>query len=355
MIPGSNVAFNQYQVEQQLSAEEEKALLQSVVIYPITPQLIDTLYAQHADTMRAKNQHKKSFSTNAKGYRYLVAPGDILQVSIWNQPELQNSGDSDQAGIRVDANGNIYFPFVGNLHVAGKTIAQIRQALTRRLATYIKDPQVDVAIASFQGQKAYITGEVRKPGIQPISNLPLTVLDAINQAGGVTERAVWNEVTLNRSGVDVHIPLQKLLQDGDLSYNYLLKNGDVLHIPRNDKYQVILMGEVGKQQNIPLGRYGMTLMEALGQVGGLDAYRADATGIFVIRNHQSATPTDNQIADVYQLDMRDALALALGNKFELKAGDIVYVTTVPIARWNRVISNLMPSVTGLNNLDKLVR
>lgn len=356
-VPGSNISVSSEQVINPLTEEEERELLQSISVYRITPQLLHQMAEDKLrDEIEVEQVHAR-LATNVKGYQYKISSGDVLNISLWGQPEIRSS---DQGGITaiVSDSGEIYFPYVGNAQVAGKTISQVRNMLINRLSNYIRNPQLDVAIASYKSKKIYVTGEVAQPGVQPITNTPLTVLDAVNLAGGLTDHALWNEVVLNRDGQKYAIPMRKLLQQGDLAYNYLLQDGDILHIPRNDKYQVMMMGEVVKPQNIPLGRYGTTLTEALGSVGGINEFQADATGVFVIRSGQdqgkSAAFAEPHIADVYQLDMRDATALALGNQFELQAGDIIYVTAVPIARWNRVLNNILPSVNGLNNINRLV-
>ncbi|NQZ31775.1 MAG: polysaccharide biosynthesis/export family protein [Oceanospirillaceae bacterium] len=290
------------------------------------------------------------FSPDNSHYQYKIGIADVLAVGVWDHPELtiaaglQRTSQFD--GFRVQSDGTFNFAYASNLKAAGQTINQIRHSLIGRLSRVIEKPQVDVKVIGFNSQKVYVTGEIKRPGIFPITDVPLTLIDAINLAGGLTEKANWRSLTFSRDHKSETIRLDNFYRNGDVSQNRLLKHGDVIHVERNDTEKVFVLGDIQSPGTIEVSRYGLTLAEALTESGGINEHTANANGIFVFRMHDKLE--EGVLVDVYQLYAKNVTAFILADQFQLQPHDIVYVTTAPLARWNRLISQLIPTVDDAN-------
>lgn len=347
IIPGSHYeGIESNEKTQNLEQELEK----------VNIQLIDSaLITQQKKARTTAKPISSLVGVNTRDYQYKLGVGDVVTVGVWDHPELtipagtQRTAEFD--GFKVQEDGTVTYAYASNIPAAGHTISELRKDLVTRLARVIENPQVDVKIVSFKSQKAYVTGEVKQPGVYPVTDTPLTLIDAINQAGGLTEAADWRTVTFTRGDKTEVIKLEDFYANGDISQNRLLQHGDIVHVNRNDKQKVFVLGDVNKAGSVKLNRYGLNLAEALSDSGGLNEGTADANGIFVLR--KSNVEQTGVIADVYQLHAKNIAALVLAEQFELQPHDIVYVTSAPLARWNRVISLLLPSIATIDSVDDI--
>ncbi|WP_417615576.1 polysaccharide export protein [Oceanisphaera sp.] len=349
VIPGSHFS-NSYGTVVDQYHDQSDDLSELIDIYPITAGSVAAMPVAKPVVPASD----KTLRDQIAEYDYLVGPGDVLSVTVWDHPELTTPAgqyrSSEEAGNWVHTDGTMFYPYIGNIQVAGLKVSEVRDLISKRLARYVESPQVDVTIAAFRSKWVYVTGEVENPGTLPITNIPLTLVDAVSKAGGVTEHADWQTVVLNRGEQTYRFSLRDLYKDGDVSQNMLLQPNDVININRNDDSKVFVLGEVGKQQTLPMGRNGKTLAEALADAEGISQVTANATGIFVFRR---APQESGRIADVYQLNAKNAAALVLADSFRLQERDIVYVTAAPVSRWNRVIGQLLPTLSGLNTGSRL--
>ncbi|MEZ9835242.1 polysaccharide export protein [Vibrio breoganii] len=384
-VPGSHLSTSgknvqKTEIDQSKMSDEERANtpVEQVNVYPLTFRFVSELkqYSLQSSTATPNTELEAKIAN----YDYIVGIGDILNITVWDHPELTIPSGSyrsaEEAGHWVRNDGTIYYPYIGFVHVAGKNVTQIRHEIATRLARYIESPQVDVNIAGFRSQRAYVTGEVDSPMQLPITNVAMTLLDAVNMAGGLDTDADWRNVTVSRNGKKETVSLYALMFEGDLSQNRLLQNGDIIHIPRNDTQKVFVLGDAKSPSMLKIDRAGMTLTEAITEAGGINELSADATGIFVIRSAERDDKNDpyldmvqnrpenkpekvqeqpvKVISNVYVLNVKDAANYMLGTEFELQASDVVYVTAAPIERYNRVIRQLLPTVSAVDQTTSAI-
>jgi len=292
-------------------------------------------------------------------YQYRIGPGDIINVVVWGHPELSNPMGQTQniegQARLVREDGTFFFPFIGVVQAAGRTVEEIRSGVARGLDRYVTDPQVDVRVVSYRSQKVYITGEVRQPGILPVTDQPLTILDAINQAGGFNEVADRRRAVLTRGEREVDLDILELYATG--RGNLLLQDRDVLFIPDNAPNKVFMMGEVAQQMSVPLHDGRLTLAEAISGAGGFDLTVADTRNVYVLRGGEAFETPDGARAirpEIYHLDARSGTALLLAEAFHLEPRDIIYVSSTGVVRFNRVIQQILPTIQTIWQTDRII-
>lgn len=285
-------------------------------------------------------------------YEYRIGSQDILNIVVWEHPELTipegGQRPIEQAGHRVDQDGYIFFPYVGKIMVRGLTSEELRQLLTESLSQYIKDPQISVRIANFNSQIVYVTGEVVKQGMYSLSDKPIHVVEIINMAGGATELADLENVTVVRGRVTRKIDVYAILQQGDIGHDIYIADGDIINIPSLKRKPIYLIGELAKPGTVFYQSGGINLADAISERGGLDQTSASDSDVFVIRQI-----AQNKAA-AYRIDMSSPSSLLLATQFNLYPNDIVYVATADVTRWNRVLNQLiLPTAQTIWTLDRI--
>ena len=163
---------------------------------------------------------------------YLIGVDDIVQVSVWRNPELGIT-------VPVRPDGKISVPLVGDVAAGGRTPAEVAGDIQQKLADYVRDPQVAVILTELRSHeylsRVRVTGAVRQPISIPYRQ-GMTVLDAVLAAGGINEFAAPDRSDLFRKNKDdtnatYPVRLDRILNRGDLSTNYTVAPGDVIVIP----------------------------------------------------------------------------------------------------------------------------
>ena len=349
--------------------ENNETILKKLNIKTINAQLIVDLekdinnrslgpdnVANHYFDYRIGSNTIKGVPAKEDYSQYRVGARDVLTITVWGHPELTIPAgefrNAEAAGNVVGEDGTIFYPFAGVVQAEGRTVEEIRDELFEELSKYIENVQLDVRVAAYRSQRAYIVGEVAQPGIQTVTDIPLTVLEAINNAGGVTADADLRNITLTRDDKTYSINLLSLYEGGDTSQNVLLRQGDVLNVPDNMFNKVFVLGEttlgrgfgIGRARDLIMNKGRLTLTEALSQGGGIDQETSDAARIFVFR-------TGLGKSEIFHLDAKSPDAFLLAERFPLQPRDVIFVDRAEGIRWNQIIAQIQPTITLLNAFD----
>ena len=284
---------------------------------------------------------------------YRIGPLDMVQVVVWEHPELTSPmGQYQPAGQKVTTDGKLFYPYAGEIQAAGLTAQELRAEITKRLSDKIlNDPQVDVRVTGYHSRKAFVTGAVNRPGVVRFDENPMTISDLIANVGGFNEKSDPSFVQLRRGEKVYNIDYVRAFKENIAIDRILVKPGDQLFVPMKADMErdrkVYVLGEVNRNSVVRMDNY-LTLAEALAAAGGVNALNASPKDIYVIRN------TSQEKIDIYQLDAKNAMALAMADRFELNPRDIVYVDASGIATWNRLISLISPTISAVKVTSEVI-
>lgn len=308
------------------------------------------LDASNIDTFsKPARGHSSSKIPSGSGWDYKVGVGDTLSVIVFDHPELTMPAgpqrSAEESGFRVQKDGTFFYPFIGQVQAQGKAPEDIRADVTTRLAEYVPSPQLEVRVAAFNSQSVVVGGEVKAPNRQPLTTIPLTLIEAITSAGGLTPEGDARKVSIQRGHTRYIVDLDGYLSQGIGSNNPVLRSGDVVNVPLRHAEEAYLLGQVKKPNVIDLSKEPVTLTQAITRQGGIDEVRADARGVFVFRNRKPG------IITVFQLETNNPTGMLLGTRFVLEPEDVIYIVRSPLQRWNDTITSLLPSVQAKRTVD----
>jgi polysaccharide export outer membrane protein len=158
---------------------------------------------------------------------YWIKPGDVLRISVWGEPELQDT-------VLVTPDGTFSFPLVGHVNAEEKTAAELQEIVSQRLKKFISEPAVSVALQEIHGNAIYVLGQVNSPGVFVLTRA-VDVMQALSMAGGATPFAALNDILILRRGESGQVALpfrySEVSKGRNLTQNIRLESGDVLVVP----------------------------------------------------------------------------------------------------------------------------
>lgn len=271
-------------------------------------------------------------------YLDVIAEDDILNIAVYH-PKRRDIMDAiqlinERVGFRV-SRGKVDLPDIPPIQVAGLTLEQARQAIQGCYCDHIQDIEVFINYRDRLSRKVELTGAVNTPVIPVDGKIRLYEILAIAQ---VPNNANFFKSYVVRDGVQLPIDLYKLMSEGDMSQNIVMRGGDKIFIANPSDTTVMVMGEVGNPRAVNLPYGFMSLREALVSAGGIP-FTGNRDCIQVIRGNL-------QNPKIYVLSWDHIIHLP-NDSLLLMPGDTVYVTEKPITQWNRFIDQLLPSCMGV--------
>lgn len=268
---------------------------------------------------------------------YRLGPLDELYITVWDYPELTVPGGAEQQGgvnVRaVDANGVLFFPFVGQIRASGLTPAQLRHALTEQLSRFIDNPQVDVRLAQANSRRVLLGPGFSGRASLSLPGQPLSLHEALLELD--YQAKPRSLLTLTRDNTRYELPAEAVQSAG--AAQLFLRAGDLLNLEHLEYKPVTVLGEVQSPRQLG-SEHNLTLLQALMSAGGLRQDAADPRAIWVMRDAGEYTQR-------FHLDASAPEALLLAGDFRLEAGDLVFVGATGLTRWNRTISQMLPTLS----------
>lgn len=286
-------------------------------------------------------------TVHGSSYSDRIRSRDSLRFIITDLNEESpffSRGDAYSYGpLEVPEDGTVSLPYIGEVEVSNRSMAQISEDVNDKLKPISKSARSSVARSGRIPRTANVLGEVKAPGPVPLERSSVTSVDLLAASGGPTGSEHLYKYTLRRGGADYVFDYQAFRQNP-----FPIEEGDLLSVSTDTGNRFYVMGAINKPTIVPFPVASPTLADALGAASGLDERRSDPSGVFVFRK---GNPDE-----VYTINLKDPSALLLTQRFPIRGEDMVYVTEAPLARWNRMIMQVLPLAqlsTAAYNIDRI--
>jgi polysaccharide export outer membrane protein len=298
-------------------------------------------------------------------------------------------------GYTIQDDGAISIPDIGRIEIAGQTVEEAEATLFQAMVKNQVEPNFSLEIVEYNARSVSVGGAVKLPNVMPVTMKPLTLQNALQNAGGVI--SVMPEHTLIRifrDGKRYQIPLKKLQAQPNLQ-SFILQDGDNIFVENGFQKQIALVdansqalaglqiktdirleqseaarrtfivklelgavkreyvfmaGEVAKQGRFPLPfNNTASLADAIYSDNGIRTREGNLSQIYILRASNTVP-----VVTAYHLDAKNAINLLLATKMQLRPNDVVFVAEQRVTAWNRVISQILPSFNVANLADLVV-
>lgn len=308
-----------------------------------------------------KGYHPTGFSKHFPGKRWvpshIIGIGDTISVVVWEPGEeglfsrAENGGRAELGPFVVNQSGTITVPYVGKVHAAGKSVERLQEAIQIALGGKAVDPQVVVTLVDNASSLVLVSGAVNSPGQYPLALRGERLLDVIAKAGGNAQKASETYVTFIRGSKQGRQLLKTVFENQ--GENIYVQPGDQVYLAHTPQ-TFTAFGAVPKVGEYPLQAGEVSLVEALGRVGGLEDGRANSVGLYVFRYEspslvRSMKP-DAKIASsgpvpvIYQINMRAAPSYFYAQSFNVRDKDVIYVSNAygaELNKFTRILINVL--------------
>lgn len=285
----------------------------------------------------------------------LIAPGDRLDLAIWDNAETSLLSAPAQkvvnlAGLKVSSKGTIFLPYAGEVYIAEQTPDEARKTIQDKLLSIIPMAQVQLAFASGSQNSVELVSGVPSPGIYPLENRATTITTLLAVGGGIPAGVSNPQVNLSRGGKLYRVSAATLMSNPSLDTT--LRGGDKVFVEPDDRY-FLALGAAGRESIVGFPKDSLSALDAMALIGGVNSSTANPKGILILRDYpQSAVRSDGKGPSkdrmVFVLDLTTADGLFSAGEFGIQNHDLVLVTQSNLIN-TRTIITLIGSVFGLQN------